>query len=374
MAIPVSARPGADDHRPVRLEPQERAHEAAGLRRHEPALHRPAAQRERQQEAGHEERDRQRHVDGEDVAGRAGRGSASRRRCGPPAGRPRSGPGPKIVAQRAERPFRSAGAASVRWRQRPGGAHRRPGTSRRRAERDSSRGCSRPSAPRSWCCAGAALLLLLAVRRTGARRRPARRCGDHRRRARSRLTIDRRRPASSSTTLDGSRDQRSEQPVRRRPEGQRRVGGDRPRDHERHATSSTIYGLPIWSGDIDNTDGKTSADGVLDARRHPADRPRQAWSRSAAASSGTGGSCSGSAWIRLAGDPLTSIPGIVGIGAGILGLVGVLSAIPGRHPFRGAPLRRSLLGLGGGHPARSSSGSCRLGALSPLGRPRRRWR
>ncbi len=125
----------------------------------------------------------------------------------------------------------------------------------------------------------------------------------------------------------------------------------------------TIYGLPIWSGDFDNTDGKTSADGVLDlGNMLPIDIVGVV--QVGGSISGTGGSCSGSAWIRLAGDPLTSIPGMVGIGAGILGLVGVLSAIPGRHPFRGL-LLGLILGLGGGILA-IVFGVVPLGALTPL--------
>ena len=125
----------------------------------------------------------------------------------------------------------------------------------------------------------------------------------------------------------------------------------------------TIYGLPIWSGDVNNTEGKTSADGVLDLGDVlPIDVAGVV--EVGGSISGTGGSCSGSAWIRLAGDPLTSIPGMVGIGVGILGLVGVLSAIPGRHPFRGL-LFGLVLGLGGGILA-VVFGVVPVGALSPL--------
>ena len=125
----------------------------------------------------------------------------------------------------------------------------------------------------------------------------------------------------------------------------------------------TIYGLPIWSGNFDNTDGKTSADGVL-ALGDVLPIDLVGVVEVGGSISGAGGSCSGSAWIRLAGDPLTSIPGIVGIGVGILGLVGVLGSVVGRHPFRGL-LFGLILGLGGGILA-IVFGVVPLGTLSPL--------
>ena len=125
----------------------------------------------------------------------------------------------------------------------------------------------------------------------------------------------------------------------------------------------TIYGLPVWSGDIDNPGAKTSADGTLDLGDVlPIDVVGLI--EVGGSVSGTGGSCSGSAWVRIGGDPLTSIPGLVGIGLGVLGLVGVLSAIPGRHAFRGL-LFGLVLGLGGGILA-VVFGVVPLGTVSPL--------
>ena len=128
----------------------------------------------------------------------------------------------------------------------------------------------------------------------------------------------------------------------------------------------TIYGVPVWSGDIDNPDGKTSADGVLDLADIfsivPVDLVGVV--EVSGSVSGTGGSCSGSAWVRIGGDPLTSVPGLVGLGAGILGLVGVLSAIPGRHPGRGL-IFGLLLGLGAG-VLTVVFGVVPIGSLSPV--------
>jgi hypothetical protein len=125
----------------------------------------------------------------------------------------------------------------------------------------------------------------------------------------------------------------------------------------------SIYGLPIWSGTIDNPTGKTSADGVLTlADILPVDLVGVV--EVGGSVSGTGGSCSGSAWIRLDGDPLTSIPGLVGIGAAIIGLLGVLTAIPGSHPLRGL-FAGLLLGIGAGILA-IVFGVVPIGALTPF--------
>jgi hypothetical protein len=130
--------------------------------------------------------------------------------------------------------------------------------------------------------------------------------------------------------------------------------------------SITVYGVPVWSGDIDNPDGKTSADGVVDLEEILSVVPIDLVGVLEVSGSvgGTGGSCSGSAWVRIGGDPLTSIPGLVGIGAAVLGLVGVLSAIPGRHPGRGLVFGL-LLGIGAG-VLTLVFGVVPLGSLSPV--------
>lgn len=130
--------------------------------------------------------------------------------------------------------------------------------------------------------------------------------------------------------------------------------------------SLSIYGFPILSGTIDNPAGETSADGVVDVAEILSFVPFDLVGvvEVGGGVGGTGGSCSGSAWIRIGGDPLTSVPGLVGFGAGILGLVGVLSAVPGRHPFRGL-LFGLVLGLGGGILT-VVFGIVPVGALSPL--------
>jgi hypothetical protein len=110
----------------------------------------------------------------------------------------------------------------------------------------------------------------------------------------------------------------------------------------------TVYGVPvpIMSGDIDNADGKTSADGVIVVADFlPIDIVGTF--EVSGSVSGEGGSCSGSAWVRLDGNPLTTVPGLVGIGLAAVGLLGVLSSLRGRHPWRGL-FAGLLVGLAAG--------------------------
>ena len=134
---PRHGQPGADDRRPARLEPPERAHNAARLGRREPGLDRPVAQGERQQQA-RARRGRSRAPRGpRGSVGRAGQGSASRRgRWGAQSRR----------ARRAERRHPVALGIGARH---PGIA-RGPGPRPRRRPAPPSRGrrrSPRPAAP-----------------------------------------------------------------------------------------------------------------------------------------------------------------------------------------------------------------------------------
>jgi hypothetical protein len=127
--------------------------------------------------------------------------------------------------------------------------------------------------------------------------------------------------------------------------------------------SLAIYGLPVWSGRVDNPGARTSADGSLELGDIlPIDVVGLI--EVTGSVSGTGGSCSGSAWIRIGGEPLTSIPGMVGIGAAIIGLLGVLTAVRGSHPLRGL-FAGLLLGIGAGILA-IVFGIVPIGALTPF--------
>lgn len=129
--------------------------------------------------------------------------------------------------------------------------------------------------------------------------------------------------------------------------------------------SVSVYGvpLPFLSGDVDNPEGRTEADGVLVIGDIlPIDVVGTF--EVSGSISGEGGSCSGSAWVRLDGEPLTSIPGLVGIGAAVIGLLGVLASIKGAHPWRGL-FAGLLLGVGAGVLA-IVFGVVPIGALTPL--------
>lgn len=106
----------------------------------------------------------------------------------------------------------------------------------------------------------------------------------------------------------------------------------------------SVFGLPVWGGDFTNVDGKTSADGTTKvANILPVDLVGVF--QVSGSVKGEGGACEGSAWVKLAGDPLTSIPGLVGIALAVLGGLGVLASISGTHFGRGL-LTGLLLGLG----------------------------
>ncbi len=106
----------------------------------------------------------------------------------------------------------------------------------------------------------------------------------------------------------------------------------------------SVFGLPVWGGEFTNDDGKTSADGTVKvADILPVDLVGVF--QVSGSVKGEGGSCEGSAWLKLAGDPVTSIPGLAGLALAVLGGIGVLASIPGAHFGRGL-LMGLLLGVG----------------------------
>jgi len=124
----------------------------------------------------------------------------------------------------------------------------------------------------------------------------------------------------------------------------------------------SVFGLPVWGGEFTNDDGKTSADGTVKvADILPVDLVGVF--QVSGSVKGEGGSCEGSAWVKLAGDPVTSIPGLAGIALAVLGGLGVLASIPGAHFVRGL-LTGVLLGLGAAVLA-IVFGFMPVGALTP---------
>lgn len=124
----------------------------------------------------------------------------------------------------------------------------------------------------------------------------------------------------------------------------------------------SVFGLPIWGGEFTNADGTTSADGTtLVSDILPIDLVGVF--QVSGSVKGEGGACEGSAWVKLAGDPLTSIPGLVGLSLAVLGGLGVLASIWGAHFGRGL-LTGILLGVGAAVLS-IVFGFMPLGALSP---------
>ena len=106
----------------------------------------------------------------------------------------------------------------------------------------------------------------------------------------------------------------------------------------------SVFGVPVWGGEFTNDDGLTSASGTVKvADVLPVDLV--GLFEVSGSVKGEGGACEGSAWVKLAGDPITSIPGLVGIGLAVLGGIGVLASVFGSHLGRGL-LTGILLGVG----------------------------
>lgn len=106
----------------------------------------------------------------------------------------------------------------------------------------------------------------------------------------------------------------------------------------------SVFGLPIWGGEFTNDESLTSASGTVKvADVLPVDLV--GLFEVSGSVKGEGGACEGSAWVKLTGDPLTSIPGLVGIGLAVLGGIGVLASVFGSHFGRGL-LTGLLLGVG----------------------------
>lgn len=129
-----------------------------------------------------------------------------------------------------------------------------------------------------------------------------------------------------------------------------------------------VYGVPIMFGGDENEEEDTEADGAVGVGEALAGIPITGLFQVSGSIEGEGGSCSGSAWIRLLGNPVFSVLSIVGYILTLLGLLTLFFSLPSwrlapatsyapggpaataavrrdRHPLR-ALLAGLLLGLG----------------------------
>ena len=94
-----------------------------------------------------------------------------------------------------------------------------------------------------------------------------------------------------------------------------------------HSWHLQIFFIPIRSGGSDNSGGDTRTDGT----ERPADDLPFRFAGLYYVSggiSGTGGSCDGSAWIKLVGSPVGTVPWIVSLALIVLGLILLFLALP----------------------------------------------
>lgn len=104
----------------------------------------------------------------------------------------------------------------------------------------------------------------------------------------------------------------------------------------------SVFSIPILSGAFASEGGGS---GTIDLSGIPALDQFAGLVYVSGSARGDGGTCDGAVWVKLGGDPLTSIPGLGGMIVGGLGLLGVIGSLGGRHLFRGLGFG-ILLGLG----------------------------
>lgn len=104
----------------------------------------------------------------------------------------------------------------------------------------------------------------------------------------------------------------------------------------------SVFSIPILSGAFASEGG---ASGTTDLSKIPAFDQFAGLVYVSGSARGDGGTCDGAVWVKLGGNPLTSIPGLGGMIVGGLGLIGVIGSLGGRHAFRGLGFG-ILLGLG----------------------------
>jgi hypothetical protein len=95
-------------------------------------------------------------------------------------------------------------------------------------------------------------------------------------------------------------------------------------DHTWHVD---VYGIPILTGGHDNSGGDTEDVGDVSVAQYAADRLAGLYYVSGALA-GTGGSCTGSGWVKLTTDPVGSLPWLIGLVLVALGLLTLYLATP----------------------------------------------
>jgi hypothetical protein len=95
-------------------------------------------------------------------------------------------------------------------------------------------------------------------------------------------------------------------------------------DHTWHVD---VYGIPILTGGHANEGRGTEASGDVTVAQYAADRLAGIYYVSGALV-GTGGSCTGSGWVKLTTDPVGSLPWLIGLVLVALGLLTLYLATP----------------------------------------------
>jgi hypothetical protein len=107
----------------------------------------------------------------------------------------------------------------------------------------------------------------------------------------------------------------------------------------------SVYALPAMSGSFANEGGGSRAEGTVDLSTIGVLGQLTGLVYASGDVTGEGGTCTGAAWLRLPGNPITTAPGLVSLLLGGLGLLGVAWAVPGPHLLRGLGAG-VLLGVG----------------------------
>jgi len=111
-----------------------------------------------------------------------------------------------------------------------------------------------------------------------------------------------------------------------------------------HHWSVSVFNIPTpFSGGDPNEDGGTDGDGTVEVGDTLPFKVTGLFFVSGSIS-GDGGSCEGSGWVKLIGDPLGTIPFFLGLALIVLGLLGLWAGL--RRAWGWAVVGGLLLGLG----------------------------